>query len=140
MIQQQFYHIDVINNSNFSHLTLVDQGSVSPRQVGGARKGIKFCIEKLVVNLVRDGGGNGNPLQYSCLENPMDRGAWQATVHRVDCKESDMTVLTKYSTLYSLEKQNILLFPKYTIFFSSHTLDFVCSEVSSLSIVLVLSH
>ena len=26
---------------------------------------------------------NGNPLQYSCLENPMDRGAWQATVHRV---------------------------------------------------------
>ena len=29
------------------------------------------------------GGGNGNPLQYSCLENPMDRGAWRATVHRV---------------------------------------------------------
>ena len=29
------------------------------------------------------GEGNGNPLQYSCLENSMDRGAWQATVHRV---------------------------------------------------------
>ena len=29
------------------------------------------------------GGGHGNLLQYSCLENPMDRGAWQATVHRV---------------------------------------------------------
>ena len=29
------------------------------------------------------GGGNGNPLQYSCLENPMDGGAWQATVHGV---------------------------------------------------------
>ena len=28
------------------------------------------------------GGGNGNPLQYSCLENPMDRGAWWAMVHR----------------------------------------------------------
>ena len=28
-------------------------------------------------------GGHGNPLQYSCLENPMDRGAWQITVHRV---------------------------------------------------------
>ena len=27
------------------------------------------------------GEGNGNPLQYSCLENPMDRGAWYATVH-----------------------------------------------------------
>ena len=29
------------------------------------------------------GGGHGNPLQYSCLENPVDRGAWQATVHGV---------------------------------------------------------
>ena len=29
------------------------------------------------------GGGHGNPLQYSCLKNSMDRGAWQATVHGV---------------------------------------------------------
>ena len=29
------------------------------------------------------GGRHGNPLQYSCLENPVDRGAWRATVHRV---------------------------------------------------------
>ena len=36
------------------------------------------------------GEGNGNPLQYSCLGNPMDRGAWWATVHGVT-KESDMT-------------------------------------------------
>ena len=35
------------------------------------------------------GGGNGNPLQHSCLENSMDRGAWWATVHGV-AKESDM--------------------------------------------------
>ena len=35
------------------------------------------------------GGGNSNPLQYSCLENPMDRGAWPATVHGVT--KSDMT-------------------------------------------------
>ena len=35
------------------------------------------------------GEGNGNPLQYSCLGNPVDRGAWQATVHGV--AESDMT-------------------------------------------------
>ena len=32
---------------------------------------------------ITPGGGNGNPLQYSCLENSMDRGAWQATVHGV---------------------------------------------------------
>ena len=36
------------------------------------------------------GVGNSKPLQYSCLENPMDRGAWRATVHGVT-KESDMT-------------------------------------------------
>ena len=35
------------------------------------------------------GGGKGNTLQYSCLENPMDRGAWQATVQMV--AKSDMT-------------------------------------------------
>ena len=29
------------------------------------------------------GGGHGNPLQYSCLENPLDRGAWQVTAHGI---------------------------------------------------------
>ena len=37
-------------------------------------------------------GGHGNPLQYSCLENPIDRGAWWATDHRVT--ELDMTEVT----------------------------------------------
>ena len=36
------------------------------------------------------GEGNGYPLQYSCLENPIDRGAWRATVHRI-AKELDAT-------------------------------------------------
>ena len=36
------------------------------------------------------GEGNGHPLQYSCLGNPMDRGIWWATIHRV-VKELDMT-------------------------------------------------
>ena len=39
------------------------------------------------------GGGHGNLFQYSCLENPMDRGAWRATVHGV-AKESDITEAT----------------------------------------------
>ena len=42
------------------------------------------------------GGGNGNPLQYSCLENPMDRGAWWAAVHGVS-KESDTTEATTHT-------------------------------------------
>ena len=37
------------------------------------------------------GGGNGHPLQYSCLESSMDRGAWWATVYG-EAKESDMEV------------------------------------------------
>ena len=40
-------------------------------------------------------GGQGNPLQYSCLENPMDRGSWRATVHRV---EKSWTQLKRLST------------------------------------------
>ena len=34
------------------------------------------------------GGGHGNPLQYSCLENPTDRGAWRATVHEVTKRQT----------------------------------------------------
>ena len=39
------------------------------------------------------GGGHGNPLQYTCLENPMNRGAWWATFHR-DAKKLDTTEAT----------------------------------------------
>ena len=46
---------------------------------------------RLIPGLRRSpGGGNGNPLQYSCLGNPMDRGAWWAIVHGVT-KELDET-------------------------------------------------
>ena len=38
------------------------------------------------------GGGHGNPLQYSCLENPEDRGAWQATVHQVAETDTDEAI------------------------------------------------
>ena len=49
------------------------------------------------------GGENGNPLQYSCLENSMDRGAWQAaTVHGV-AKESDMTEQLTQSIIMEAE-------------------------------------
>jgi len=43
------------------------------------------------------GVGNGNPLQYFCLENSLDRGAWQATVHGV-AKEMDLTEHTHRKT------------------------------------------
>ena len=37
------------------------------------------------------GGRNGNSLQYSCLENPIDRGTWQATVHRVSKSQTQLS-------------------------------------------------
>ena len=58
------------------------------------------------------GEGNGNPLQYSCLESSMDRGTWQATVHGV--AESDMTehagiVLRKIKSENSRYSERVLL-------------------------------
>ena len=46
------------------------------------------------------GEGNGNPLQYSCLENPMDRGAWQATVHGV---AKSLIRLSDFTSLHFIE-------------------------------------
>ena len=45
------------------------------------------------------GEGNGNPLQYSCLENPMDGGAWWATVHRVTKSWTRLSDFTHTHTL-----------------------------------------
>ena len=47
------------------------------------------------------GEGNGNPLQYSCLENPMDERAWQATVHGVT---KSRTQLSGFTSLNNLKK------------------------------------
>ena len=64
------------------------------------------------------GKGNGNPLQYSCLENPMDRGAWQATVHGVAKSQtwlSDLTFLffhQKYKRLVMIILHEKLFFWK----------------------------
>ena len=48
------------------------------------------------------GRGHGNPLKYSCLENPMDRGAWQATYSPYSCKELDMTEATGHRHTHAL--------------------------------------
>ena len=67
------------------------------------------------------GGGNGNPLQYSCLENPMDRGAWQATVHGVAKSRTGLSDLTLFLSFFLsvLNTQSGFCFPGR--FFEIHT-------------------
>ena len=58
----------------------------------------------LTPGLVRSPGvGNGNPLQYFCLENPMDRGAWWATDHRVTKIQTRLKRLSMYMLKENLE-------------------------------------
>ena len=45
------------------------------------------------------GEGNGNPLQYSCLENPVDRGAWRAAVHRVSQSQTRLKQLRMHACI-----------------------------------------
>ena len=46
------------------------------------------------------GEGNGNPLQYSCLGNPMDRGGWRATVHRITKNQTQLKQLSTHVHQY----------------------------------------
>ena len=48
------------------------------------------------------GGGNGNPLQYSCLRNPTDRGAWQATVYRVTKSWTQLSTHTTTTKIFQV--------------------------------------
>ena len=62
------------------------------------------------------GGEHGNPLQYSCLENPMDRGAWRATVHGVTKSRTQLEQLSNHSTsLPKKDLRNIQLYLDFPI-------------------------
>ena len=83
-----------VTGSSFPHILRAKQTGESKQQQGAS------LVAKTIKNLPANAGdagelglilglgrypgvGSGNPLQYSCLENPTDRGAWQATVLRV---------------------------------------------------------
>ena len=55
--------------------------------------------------MLRNGEGNGNLLQYSCLENPMDRGAWWAAVHGVTMSRTRLSDFTFTFHFHALEKE-----------------------------------
>ena len=72
------------------------------------------------------GDGNGYPLQYSCLKNPMDRGSWQATVHGVR-KESGMMVPTAavLNNVQVTKLTTLVLFANLTFFATLQACDFL---------------
>ena len=85
-----FFHVLAIVNSaetdneiHMSFSSLVSSGYVPRSGIAGSYGGF--------------GEGNGDPLQYSCLENPMDRGAWWATVHGV---AKNRTRLSDFTSLH----------------------------------------
>ena len=53
------------------------------------------------------GGGLGNPLQHSCLENPMDRGAWWATVYGVANSQTRLKCLSTQAGKESIKGENV---------------------------------
>ena len=64
----------------------------------GGEKSCYFIVGNL-------GEGNGTPLQYSCLENPMDRGAWWAAVHGVARSRTRLSHFTFTFRFHALEKE-----------------------------------
>ena len=64
---------------------------------------ISSKVKQLLYSLV--GEGNGTPLQYSCLVNPMDGGAWRAAVHGVAADQTQLSNFTFTFHFHALEKE-----------------------------------
>ena len=79
------------------------------------------------------GEGNGNPLQYSCLGNPMDRGTWQATVHGIKRVGHNLVTKQQYLVLqqsaYVLELMSLFVLFKLHFHQSLNTYDYPVSSI-----------
>ena len=73
--------------------------------VRGKKDHIKYLLLHLTSTSLCHGEGNGTPLQYSCLENPMDGGAWKAEVHGVVEGRTRLSDFTFTFHFHALEKE-----------------------------------
>ena len=67
------------------------------------------------------GGGHSNPLQYSCLENPMDRGAWRAIVQRVSKSWTQLKQLSTHAYIYKYLFVLCLFKPQFSHLYNRQT-------------------
>ena len=71
--------------------------------------GLRICLQCRRPGLGRSpGGGHGNPLQYSCLENPIDKGAWQPEVHGITSNQTQLKRLSIHTCTNLFIKKNRL--------------------------------
>ena len=71
----------------------------------GTTQNVPIIVEDCISTGLDFGEGNGTPLQYSCLENPMDGGAWKAAVHGVAEGQTQLSDFTFTFHLDALEKE-----------------------------------
>ena len=74
--------------------------ALTRRTFVGKVMSLLLMLSRLVI-----GEGNGTPLQYSCLENPMDGGAWWAAIHGVSKSQTRLSDLTFTFHFHALEKE-----------------------------------
>ena len=76
-----------------------------PYMTTGKTIALSLKMRHLYYSIQQTGEGNGNPLQYSCLENPMDEGAWWATIHGVAKRQTGLSYFTFTFRFHALEKE-----------------------------------
>ena len=95
-------------NSNLDKMVIWDTSPPSSWSAGFANKVTISCPTCLSIYwsvMWQAGEGNGTPLQYSCLENPMDGGAWQTAVHGVSKSQTRLSDFTFTFHFHALEKE-----------------------------------
>ena len=116
------FSLDVCEETGFFQHVLfhLEDHHKTPSDIQVAAKCFSGLLSTLVyMNFLSGrppGGGNGSLLQYSCLENSMDRGAWGTTVHRVPKSQTRLKWLSTHAHMYmhihtqeQLNKKNKLL-------------------------------
>ena len=86
------------------------------------------------------GGGQGYPLQYSCLEHSMDRGAWQVTVHAVSKSRTQLSDLTLSLSLTSMFKQPAQPYQCVSAVYWAQVSSFICKNPIRRFSLLHFSH